>query len=133
VKVFASLVFVFFGFVTSAQQAIVSNGGSSITIDKSGSIELSDSFFNAPEIVAKLIDEDFKTIPCTKATFVVQPKKGNAFVVYMTNKKSEFHLTTKNITLLSHLTSGSRVIIGFEPINKVKYPKFSYLYLSLIR
>ena len=132
-RTFILLTFFFIINCSLAQQAIVSNGHSSITIDKSGSIELSDSFFNAPEIVAKLIDVDGKTIPCTKATFVVQPKKGNAFVVYMTNKKSEFHLTTKNITLLSHLTSGYRVIIGFEPINKVKYPKFSYLYLSLIR
>ena len=132
-KIFLSLAFVFFGFVASAQQAIVSNGGSSITIDNSGFIELSDSFFKTTEIVAKLIDENGKTIPCTSANIVIQPKKGDAVVYYMPNKKSEFHLATKNIALLSHLTSGSRVIIGFEPFKNLKYPKFMYGYVISIR
>ena len=133
-KVFAPLVFVFFGFVASAQQATISNGQSLVTIDNSVfSIELSDSFFKTTEIVAKLIDENGKTIPCTSANIVIQPKKGDAVVYYMPNKKSEFHLATKNIALLSHLTSGSRVIIGFEPFKNLKYPKFMYGYVISIR
>lgn len=133
-KVFVSLVFVFFGFVASAQQAIVSNGRSSVTIDNSGfSIELSDSFFKTTEIVAKLIDENGKTIPCTRTTVVIQPKKGDAVVFYVPNKKSVFALTAEDILRLSHLASGSRVIFSFETFNKVKYPKLMYGYGISIR
>jgi len=111
-----------------AQQAIVTNGRSSVTIDKSIGIELSDSFFKTTEIVAKLIDEDGKTIPCTRTTVVIQPKKGDAVVFYVPNKKSVFALTAEDILRLSHLASGSRVIFSFETFNKVKYPKLMYGY-----
>ena len=133
-KVFVSLVFVFFSFVASAQQAIVSNGRSSVTIDNSGfSIELSDSFFKTTEIVAKLIDENGKTIPSTRANIVIQPKKGDAAVYAMTNKKSEFHFMTKNINLKQQLSSGTRVFFSFEPFNKVKYPKLFPPYVIFIQ
>jgi hypothetical protein len=126
-KTFILITFFFIINCSFAQQAIVSNGRSSVTINNSLSIELSDSFFKTTEIVAKLNDENGKTIPSKRANIVIQPKKGDAVVYYYKpNYKSEFHLITKNIALLSHLTSGSRVIIGFEPFKNLKYPKFMY-------
>ena len=132
-KTFILVTFFFIINCSFAQQAIVTNGRSSVTIDKSIGIELSDSFFKTTEIVAKLIDQDGKTIPCTKGSIVIQQKKGDSFVSYMSNKKSEFFLNKINIDRLSHLSLGTRVIFSFEPYNKVKYPKFMYGYVISIR
>ncbi len=128
-KTFILVTFFFITNYSVAQRVTISNGRSSITTGKSGFlIELSDSFLKTTEIVAKLIDDDGKTIPCTTCDIVIQPKKGDAAVYAMTNKKSEFHFMTKNITLKQQLSSGTRVFFSFEPFNKVKYPKLKMGY-----
>ncbi len=132
-KTFILVTFFFIINCSSAQRATISNGRSSVTIDKSFGIELSDSFFKTTEIVVKLIDEDGKTIPCLESLIIIQPKKGDAFVFKLTNKKSVFYLTTKDIPILSHISSGHRIIFSFEPFNKMKYTKIRYGYAISIR
>jgi len=67
-KILVATLFLWFAFATLAQHVVISNGQSSFTINHSLSMELADSFFKTAEIVVKLIDDDGKTIPCTKGT-----------------------------------------------------------------
>jgi len=130
-KILAVTLFSFLAFFASAQSAKISNGLASVSIAANIPFELPDSFFNTNQILVKLIDEKGTIIPCKKANIIVQPKKSAQTVSQiMGNKTNVFSLTRKDIDMLSHLSSGTTIILGMEIFNKKKYPK---LYTFLIR
>ncbi len=130
------ILFSFFLFTESifAQHIILSNGQSSITI-KNEISEVVDSFFNYGTLLIKSVDSLGNTIPCSKITFVIQPKKGNAIIVFNDHPQKGFFYLSKNeypLNTISQLSKGSRIIFGLTPLNQSKF-KVSFSANILIR